>query len=113
MIKHISRDQINDHLRNGDAITLVEALPEEYYQYAHLPGAIQMDYTEVNEKAPTLLPNKDAKIVVYCASTESQNSTKGARALEALGYTNVHEYVEGKQDWIEAGLPTESNNGSR
>jgi len=28
--------------------------------------------------------------------------------LEALGYANVYDYQEGKQDWIEAGLPTES-----
>jgi rhodanese-related sulfurtransferase len=24
-----------------------------------------------------------------------------------MGYTNVAEYAEGKQDWIEAGLPVE------
>ncbi len=112
MAKRITRDQINDHLNSGDAITLVEALPERYYNDAHLPRAIQMDYTEVGEKARSLLPDKNAKIVIYCASTECRNSTKGAHALDALGYTNVHEYVDGKQDWIEAGLPTESNNHS-
>ncbi len=30
------------------------------------------------------------------------------RRLEALGYEHVYDYEEGKQDWIEAGLPTES-----
>jgi rhodanese-related sulfurtransferase len=29
------------------------------------------------------------------------------RDLVALGYTNVREYVEGKQDWFKAGLPME------
>jgi hypothetical protein len=28
--------------------------------------------------------------------------------LAALGYMNVKDYAEGKSDWIEAGLPTES-----
>jgi rhodanese-related sulfurtransferase len=28
--------------------------------------------------------------------------------LAALGYTNVLDYAEGKQDWIDAGLPVES-----
>jgi rhodanese-related sulfurtransferase len=28
--------------------------------------------------------------------------------LEALGYQDVYDYEEGKQGWIEAGLPTES-----
>jgi hypothetical protein len=37
-----------------------------------------------------------------------QNSPQAARRLEALGYGNVYDYEEGKQDWIEARLPTES-----
>jgi rhodanese-related sulfurtransferase len=28
--------------------------------------------------------------------------------LAALGYENVRDYHEGKQDWMEAGLPTET-----
>jgi rhodanese-related sulfurtransferase len=35
-------------------------------------------------------------------------SDKAARELAALGYTNVRDYSGGKQDWIDAGLPTES-----
>ena len=31
-----------------------------------------------------------------------------ARELAALGYTNVRDYAEGKQDWIDAGLPVET-----
>ncbi len=27
--------------------------------------------------------------------------------MAAMGYTNVREYVEGKKDWIDAGLPME------
>jgi rhodanese-related sulfurtransferase len=27
--------------------------------------------------------------------------------LAALGYTNVRDYVGGKEDWMAAGLPTE------
>jgi rhodanese-related sulfurtransferase len=30
-----------------------------------------------------------------------------ARELAALGYKHVREYVGGKQDWINAGLPAE------
>jgi hypothetical protein len=27
-----------------------------------------------------------------------------------MGYTNIRDYSEGKQGWIEAGLPTEGHN---
>jgi rhodanese-related sulfurtransferase len=41
---------------------------------------------------------------VYCASSTCRNSDIAANQLDALGYTDVRVYVEGKQDWIEAGL---------
>ncbi|GJM14798.1 MAG: hypothetical protein DHS20C13_01250 [Thermodesulfobacteriota bacterium] len=101
----ISREELRDKLILGEAITLIEALPDKYWQESHLPHALQMDYTEVQHKAHLLLPDKEAGVVVYCASTECQNSAKAARILEDLGYTNVREYAEGKQNWLEAGLP--------
>jgi rhodanese-related sulfurtransferase len=104
-MKRITRDELKGYLDNSENVTLVEALPEMYWRKAHIPGALQIDFTEVEEKAASLLPNKGDKIVVYCASTECQNSTKAARALDSLGYSDVHEYVEGKQDWEEAGYP--------
>jgi rhodanese-related sulfurtransferase len=102
---NITRDAIKRHIDNGDPIVLVEALPAKHYDAGHLPGAVQIDHDEVVEKAPLLLPHKDAKIVVYCANKECRNSAKAAGALAALGYTDVHEYVEGKADWRAAGLP--------
>jgi len=101
----ITREELRDKLIMGEAVTLVEALPEKYWRDSHLPGALQMDYTEVAYKAHELLPDMGATIVVYCASIECQNSSKAVRTLEDLGYINVHEYSEGKQDWLEAGLP--------
>ncbi len=105
IVRQISREELRNKLILRESLTLVEALPEKYWRDSHLPGAIQMDYTEVAEKAHNLLPDKEAKIVVYCASTECQNSSKAARTLEDLGYKNVNEYAQGKQHWLEAGLP--------
>lgn len=45
---------------------------------------------------------------MYCSNTACQNSGIAANRLTALGYTDVRKYAEGKQDWVEAGLPTES-----
>ena len=103
--RRIYRDDIHAHLRAGSAMTLVEALPEKYYLEGHLPEAIQMDHDQVREQAADRLPDKDAFIVVYCANTPCQNSRIATQTLAAMGYTNVAEYEEGKQDWVEAGLP--------
>lgn len=104
-MKRITREELRDNLILGEKLVLVEALPKKYWVESHLPGALQMDHKEVFDKADVLLPDKDAKVVVYCASTQCQNSSIAALALEELGYTNVFEYMEGKQYWIDGGLP--------
>jgi polyisoprenoid-binding protein YceI/rhodanese-related sulfurtransferase len=103
----ITRDELQARLDAGVPTTIVEALPPMYYADAHLPGALNLPHDEVAERAAALLPDRDAAIVVYCSNTACQNSSIAARRLANLGYTNVLAYVEGKQDWIEAGLPVE------
>lgn len=88
-------------------VTLAEALPEKYYRDGHLPGAKHLPHDQVRQLAPGVLPDRDAGIVVYCASRTCQNSHIAAKILEQLGYTNVAVYAGGKQDWQEAGLALE------
>jgi len=106
-MKIVTRDQIRKLLTERSNIVLIEALPEKHFDDGHLPGAIRLLPEEIRAKAAALLPDKHQLIVTYCANTACQNSKKAAEALLGLGYVNVAEYVEGKQDWIEAGLPLE------
>ena len=106
MTNTITRAELRD-LIEADAVTVVEALPAPYYEEAHLPGAINIPHTEVRSLAPSLLPDKGAAIVVYCANLPCPNSELATRVLTKLGYTDVREYAEGKDDWREAGLPLE------
>jgi len=108
MTATITREALKAGLDRGDAITLVEALPQRYFDDGHLPGAINLPHDEIRARAASLLPDKDAKIVVYCASASCRNSKLATDTLHRMGYANAVEYVEGKQDWVEAGLPLES-----
>jgi rhodanese-related sulfurtransferase len=106
MTDTITRTELRELIK-ADAVTVVEALPAAYYEEAHLPGAINIPHTEVRDLAPSLLPDKDATIVVYCANLPCPNSEIATRVLTKLGYTNVRDYADGKDDWREAGLPLE------
>ena len=108
MTATITREALKAGLDRGDAITLVEALPQRYFDDGHLPGAINIPHDEIRARAASLLPDKEARIVVYCASTACRNSKLATDTLHRMGYTNAVEYVEGKQDWVEAGLPLET-----
>jgi rhodanese-related sulfurtransferase len=103
----ITLDELRANLDSPTPPILVEALPPQYYTDQHLPGAINIPHDEVDSLAGERLPDRDAAIVVYCASGPCQNSGIAARRLAQLGYTNVRDYHEGKAEWIAAGLPTE------
>jgi rhodanese-related sulfurtransferase len=111
MAPRITRDELKALLDRSEVV-VVEALPEMYFAKHHIPGAIRVDYEELDSQAPERLPDKDAAIVTYCASLSCRNSEIAADKLVALGYTNVREYAEGKADWIEAGLPVEAGAGA-
>jgi rhodanese-related sulfurtransferase len=64
----IRRDELLRKIQNQEPFILVETLSPEQYQRAHLPGAIDIPPDQIRQLAPQLLPDKNAEIVVYCAS---------------------------------------------
>lgn len=103
----ITRDDLVAAIDAG-TVTVLDTLGGEYYAQQHLPGALALIAADVDAQAPALLPDRDAAIVTYCSNPACANSGQVADRLTALGYTNVRKYREGIQDWVEAGLPTES-----
>jgi rhodanese-related sulfurtransferase len=113
MAPKISLDQLRERIDANPDLVLVEALPEQYYRHSHLPGAINIPHDAIDESTPKRLVDKDAEIVVYCASGPCPNSGIAANRLLALGYTQVADYHEGKAEWVEAGLPVEGQARAR
>jgi rhodanese-related sulfurtransferase len=103
----ITRNELKQALDAGTSLTLLEALPEKYYRHSHLPGARLFPHDQARTLAAQLLPEKDAPIVVYCASATCSNSHQAAQTLTELGYSDVRVYVEGKADWQAAGFALE------
>ncbi len=108
-MKIINHTELQARIASNVSLALLEALPEKYYRDGHLPGAILFPHDQVKQLAPALLHDKEAEIVVYCASATCQNSHIAAKQLIALGYGNVAVYAGGKKEWSEAGLVFEKN----
>ncbi|WP_166845351.1 rhodanese-like domain-containing protein [Isoptericola sp. BMS4] len=100
----LSTEETAARIATGHPI-VVEALGPEYYRAERLPGAINIPHTEVDRLAPEVLPDKEAEIIVYCASGPCQNSAVAARRLVELGYRNVFDFAGGKEDWMASGRP--------
>ncbi len=66
MAKIIGRDELKAKMDRGDRFVLLEVLAPQYYRHTHLPGAVNLPPGKVEETAPGLLPDKNAKVVLYC-----------------------------------------------
>lgn len=103
----ISREDLKAKLDRADDFVLVEALPPPDYREGHLPTAINLPPIQVAQLAPKRLPDRNAEIVVYCASPTCHAADNAARELVEMGYTNVKEFPGGKEEWRDAELPLE------
>ena len=61
----ISREELKEKMDRGDDFVLVETLPDAAFRRQHLPGAINL---EDMDRVSTLLPDKEAEIIVYCTN---------------------------------------------
>lgn len=92
----ITADEAKDIIDNEEDIIILDVRTEEEYAEGHIENALQLSSTEISDSVEELIPDKDAKILVYC---RSGNRSEGAtRDMLELGYTNVYDFG-GIIDW--------------
>lgn len=106
-VKPIGRFELLEKM-NADAPLLVDAQGPGWYEREHLPGALKADVKDIDDFVTRLPAALSDEIVVYCWSDTCESSARVSAELAARGYSNVRRYIEGKKDWLEAGLPIES-----
>lgn len=95
------------HHANGLDFILIDTLPANAFAKMHLPGAINIVSDDIMEEAPRRLPDRQATLVLYCASDNCKRAGRAAKRLVSLGYTEVYHYTGGKKAWQAAGLSLE------
>jgi rhodanese-related sulfurtransferase len=85
------------------AVTLIDV-----FATGRIPGAI--DFESAGKMLVSKLPaDKSALIVAYCGGPQCPAWQSAAKAVAALGYTNVKHYSGGISGWKEAGGKLEHN----
>lgn len=104
----IDREQL-ERMMEEDVVTLVEVLDQSQYSKFHLPNAINVPLSgDFDREIQSAVPDKTHPVAVYCMDENCDASPKAAQRMEALGYERVYDYMPGKMDWKNAGLPVES-----
>ena len=96
MYEQITPQDAKKIMDSGDEHIILDTREQDEFDEGHIPGAILIPYTEIENKAEEMLPDKDAQILVYCRS--GRRSKIASESLAKLGYTNVKEFG-GIIDW--------------
>jgi len=88
------------------AATVIDVREASEWEQGHLPGAVHISKSYVEQQVEAAVPDKDSEVILYCAG--GVRSLFAAQTLEQLGYTNVASMKSGFQGWKSAGLPWEA-----
>ena len=96
-------------------IALVEAHPnlvildnrsQADYDAGHIEGAIRLIDTDIASDADIMAhAAKDVPVLFYCNGLRCGRAANAAIKAVSYGYTDVHYYALGMEEWKELGLP--------
>lgn len=101
----ISQSELQSAIQKKQ-VALLDCNGSDSYKEGHIPGAIDFD-AKGNQLAQLLPKDKDTLVVAYCGGPKCHAYEKGAKAVSALGYTNVRHFSQGISGWQQAKLPVE------
>lgn len=96
MYEQITAEEAKKIMDSGEEHIILDTREQDEFDEGHIPGAILIPYTEIENEAEEMLPDKDKLILVYCRS--GRRSKIAAESLAKLGYTNIKEFG-GIIDW--------------
>jgi rhodanese-related sulfurtransferase len=99
---NVTPQELNTMLEDKDFVLINVHIPFA----GNIPGTDQSIAFDVFEQDLSQLPDKDAKIVLYCRS--GHMSQIAAEKLVSLGYTNIWNLNGGMIEWEKQGFDLET-----
>ena len=105
-IREISAREAPDAISTNDAL-LLDVRSDQEWQIAHIPGALHIPMSQLEERLPELAPDRSRPIITYCAV--GARSLRSLPTLDELGYEDAVSMTGGIVAWQELGFPVESS----
>jgi len=90
------------------AATFIDARKPEFFEYGHIPGAKNLNWTgdEIPDSLLTKI-SQNLPIVTYCSDPECENAIELAYYLFEKGFTDIRIFHEGFEVWSASNFPIE------
>ena len=103
VIKEVSIDDVKKMIDTKENVIILDVTDKHEFEGGHLPGAINISRGTLEFKVAQIIPDRNAKIVVYCGL--DLRGPLATKTLNDLGYTNAVNMAGGLKAWKAAGYP--------
>jgi len=100
-IKEVTVNDVTSMINGKEKIILLDVRDKNEFEEGSIPGAINISRGTLEFKVALIIPNKNAKIIVFCGL--DLRGPLATRALNEMGYTNAVNMIGGLKAWKEAG----------
>ena len=105
-IKECTVFDVKARIDRGDQFQFIDVREDDEYARDHAAGAKHLGRGVLERDIETLIPDKNAPIVLYCGG--GFRSALAAESLQRMGYRNVISMDGGIKAWRAAGYPVET-----
>jgi sulfur-carrier protein adenylyltransferase/sulfurtransferase len=102
-IEEITPNQLNERLKAGDDLAVVDIRERDEWVQGHLPDAKFIPRGFLELQIEQYQPDREKPVVLYCAG--GVRSVLAARNLKEMGYETVISMIGGFNGWKNASLP--------
>jgi rhodanese-related sulfurtransferase len=100
-IKECTVAEVKARLDRGERVHFLDVREDHEFAKDHAKGARHFGKGIIERDIETVIPEKEAEIVLYCGG--GFRSALAADALQQMGYRNVRSMEGGIRAWREAG----------
>jgi rhodanese-related sulfurtransferase len=102
-IRECTIEQVKGKLDRHEPFEFIDVREDNEYAQDHARGATHLGRGVLERDVETMIPNKQAEIVLYCGG--GYRSALAANSLRQMGYSNVASMTGGIKAWRDAGYP--------
>lgn len=104
-VKECTVAEAKTRLDGGEVVHFLDIREDHEFSKDHAKGARHLGKGIIERDIETLIPDKQAPIILYCGG--GYRSVLAADALQQMGYTAVVSMDGGIKAWRDAGYPME------
>ena len=102
-LEPVAHGELLERVRDG-LVTVLDVRPHEEYEAGHVPGAINIPLSQLEEHLDEL--EQGHEVVAYCRGPHCILAFEAVARLREKGFT-AHRLEDGYPEWQASGMPTE------